>query len=55
LSTSKITFEVQRRVARWFVFQPKIPIWEKVQGPGLENVDIFYGLLEYFMDIWDIL
>jgi hypothetical protein len=21
----------------------------------LENVNIFYGLLEYFMEIWDIL
>jgi hypothetical protein len=25
------------------------------QGLGLENFDIFYGHLEYFMDIWDIL
>jgi hypothetical protein len=23
--------------------------------PRLENIDIFYGHLEYFMDIWDIL
>jgi hypothetical protein len=33
----------------------KIPIWEKLQGLRLENVDIFYGHLEYFMDVWDIL
>jgi hypothetical protein len=25
------------------------------QGLGLENVDIFYGHLEHFTDIWDIL
>jgi hypothetical protein len=25
------------------------------QCPRLENVDIFYGHFEYFMDIWDIL
>jgi hypothetical protein len=26
-----------------------------LEGPKLENVDIFYGHLEYFADIWDIL
>jgi hypothetical protein len=26
-----------------------------LEGPRLENVDIFYGHLEYFTDIWDIL
>jgi hypothetical protein len=25
------------------------------QGLRLVNIDIFYGHLEYFMDIWDIL
>jgi hypothetical protein len=40
------------RVARWFVFKPKIPILE---GLWLENAYIFYGHLEYFMEIWDIL
>jgi hypothetical protein len=33
-------------------FQTKIPIWE---GLRLEIVDTFYGHLEYFTDIWDIL
>jgi hypothetical protein len=28
---------------------------KKILGPRLENVDIFYGHLEYFMDNWDIL
>jgi hypothetical protein len=41
------------RVARWFVFKPKIPL--KNSGLRLENVDIFYVHVEYFMDIWDIL
>jgi hypothetical protein len=26
-----------------------------LEGPRLENVDIFYGHLEIFTDIWDIL
>jgi hypothetical protein len=43
------------RVARWFVFKPKIPIWKNFSGLGLEKVDIFYGRLEHFMDIWDLL
>jgi hypothetical protein len=28
---------------------------EILEGPRLENVDTFYGPLEYFADIWDIL
>jgi hypothetical protein len=24
-----------------------------MKGPRLENVDIFYGCLEYFTDIWN--
>jgi hypothetical protein len=36
------------RVARWFIFKPKIPILE---GLGIENV-IFYDHFEYFMAIW---
>jgi hypothetical protein len=50
------------RVARWFLFKPKIPIWKILDGLRLENVDIFYGHLEYlhnghmeyFMNIWYI-
>jgi hypothetical protein len=44
----------QIRVARWFRFKPKIPIWVKILGPKIENVDIFYDHLEYFTDIWEI-
>jgi hypothetical protein len=37
------------RVAKWYVFKPKIPIWEKkFQGLRLENVDIFYGHWKIF-------
>jgi hypothetical protein len=43
------------RVDTWFLFKPKIPDLEILEGPRLENVDIFYGPLEYFADIWDIL
>jgi hypothetical protein len=28
---------VGNRVARWFVFIPKIPIWENFGGPQIEN------------------
>jgi hypothetical protein len=43
------------RVARWFVFKPKSQNGKKFQGLRLENLDIFYGHLEYFTDIWDII
>jgi hypothetical protein len=37
-------------------FQTKNPNLGKFwRGPRLKNVDIFYGHLEYFTDIWDIL
>jgi hypothetical protein len=36
-------------------FQAKIQFGKNVQGLRFQNVDIFYGHLEYFMDIWDIL
>jgi hypothetical protein len=29
------------RVARWYIFIPKIPIWENLDGLGMENVGIF--------------
>jgi hypothetical protein len=33
----------------------KSQLGRKFQGLGWRNTDIFYGHLEYFMDIWDIL
>jgi hypothetical protein len=44
-----INVQVDIRVARWFVFKPKIPIW--VNFRGLSNVKRFV----YFMTIWNIL
>jgi hypothetical protein len=38
----------QIRVARWYIFIPKIPL-------KMENVCIFYGHFEYFTVIWYIL
>jgi hypothetical protein len=47
------------RVARWFVFKPKIQIWVNFGGSCnvifcciLWPFGLFYGLLLYFMDIW---
>jgi hypothetical protein len=51
--TSGLGIPLHIKVARWFTFKPKIPIW--VNFGGLENVDIFYGLWEYFMAIWNII
>jgi hypothetical protein len=61
---------MQCRVTRWFLFKPKIPkfgkFWRALDeriGQCLktylkverrENVDIFFGYLEYFKDICDI-
>jgi hypothetical protein len=36
-------------------FQTKNPIGANFVGFRFENVDIFYGHLEYFTDIWNIL
>jgi hypothetical protein len=43
------------RVARWFLFKPKIPIWVNLEGLRWEKVDINYHYFEYFKDIWNIL
>jgi hypothetical protein len=47
------------RVARWFVFKPKIQIWVNYGGSCtgrcwyiLWTLGPFYSLLLYFMDIW---
>jgi hypothetical protein len=47
---------VRTRAARWFVVKPKIQIWVNFPGPYVDwKMDIFYGHLVYFHDIWDIL
>jgi hypothetical protein len=40
------------RVARWFIFKPKIPIWVHFGGPWKGKCFIFFDHLEYFMAIW---
>jgi hypothetical protein len=40
---------VGTRVARWYIFRPKIPIWVKLGG-GFEK-----KMLLYYMAIWNIL
>jgi hypothetical protein len=46
---NSLFFATIAKVARWFVFQPKIPIWEK-KFRALE-----WKMLVYFMAIWNIL
>jgi hypothetical protein len=43
------------RVARWFLSNQKSQFGKILEGLRLENVVIFYGHLEFFTDIWDIL
>jgi hypothetical protein len=46
----------QSRVARWFVFKPKIPSWVNVWEPWIGKCWYqFYDHLEHFTDTWDIL
>jgi hypothetical protein len=42
-----------RRVARWYIFKPKIPIFVKFGGPPM-LLYVFYDHLEYFTAIWYI-
>jgi hypothetical protein len=45
-----------RRVARWYIFKPKIPLWVNYEGPwNWKKVGIFYGYLEYITAIWYML
>jgi hypothetical protein len=43
------------RVAKWFIFKPKIPIWVNFEVLRLENVIYFMAIWNIFMDVWDIL
>jgi hypothetical protein len=38
---------VKYRVARWYIFKPKITICINLEGIEMVNVGIFYGRLEY--------
>jgi hypothetical protein len=50
------------RVARWHIFEPKIPIGVNFEGSCngrgwfiMWHVGVFYGYLVYFVTIWYIL
>jgi hypothetical protein len=52
------TLRFWTRVARWFVFKPKIPLWVNVVGSCygkswyiLWSFDLFYSHWKYFMAI----
>jgi hypothetical protein len=45
-----VSAKILSRVARWFVFKPKIPIWINFGGPYRE-----WKILVYFMVIGNIL
>jgi hypothetical protein len=55
---TKISFRATSRVARWFVFKPKIQSWEKFSRPQIGKCwyilwpyGIFDGYLGYFVNI----
>jgi hypothetical protein len=55
---SEKRFHTETRVARWYVFEPKIPIWVNLAGSWngkcwriLWSFGIFYVHLVYFMSI----
>jgi hypothetical protein len=57
--SKKIGAREMTRVARWFVFKPKIQIWVSFGGSCngrywyiLWTLGPFYSLLLYLMDIW---
>jgi hypothetical protein len=49
----KLSFSAPKnRVARWYIFKPKIPIWLTFGGPWRGKVLGFYNRLEYVTAIW---
>jgi hypothetical protein len=59
LSVLSIALQQWTRVARWFIFKPKIPIWVNFGGPYIDGkilwpFGIFYGHLGYLIILWYI-
>jgi hypothetical protein len=50
----KRILRVWARVARWYIFKPKIPIWQFLMGLEMEKIGILNGHLEHITDIWYI-
>jgi hypothetical protein len=42
-----VAFGVLSRVARWYIFKPKISIWVNFEGLGMEKVGIFYNSIAF--------
>jgi hypothetical protein len=58
-SISLLAIPAETRVARWYVFKPKIQLWVNSGGPRNEKgwyiiwpFGIYYGHLVYVMAIW---
>jgi hypothetical protein len=43
---------VWSRVARWHIFDPKIPIWVNFGGSSMKDIGILHRHLVYFTAIW---
>jgi hypothetical protein len=57
LPKSKNGNGLQARVARWFIFKPKIQIWVNLGGPWSEKVGIFcdhLAIYDNLLPIWFI-
>jgi hypothetical protein len=55
----KLNKKTKKRIARWFAFKPKIPIWVNFGGSCnrkswyiLSQFGLFYGHWRYFTAIW---
>jgi hypothetical protein len=55
VSVCNITPAVLARVARWFIFKPNPQFWYILEDLWMDNFDIFYGHLGYFVAICFIL
>jgi hypothetical protein len=55
LKMSDARLNLKDRVARWYSFKQKIPIWVILKGLATKDVGICYGHLVYFTTIRDML
>jgi hypothetical protein len=44
--------EAADRVAKWYIFRPKITAWSNFEGLGIENVGILFGRMINIMALW---
>jgi hypothetical protein len=55
LSDGPETLDLETRFPDGVFSKQKIPIWVTLESLRFEKVNTFYGHLEYFREIWDIL